>query len=286
MGHWESEPQPQCLWGAGGVLSCPLGAHALDATHQKRMGYAQSTAEAELVEGFISQPATLAEFNHDEERQQRMDAQQVELDGMVRSSTSMFLEGQALPRGPVQAYMGILPHEAPQVRENPRHPNYRPVVATLFQHCGNAGYGVPLSLGRYDLRSLQARGMVNKDVSAVRVQPGITVVLYDQDNFSGRSLAVTRDEDCLIRRGFNDSTTSVVVQRSSPTVPPPQMAPPTQQVRGGSYASTCRGCTMAGGLLTCESCQTMNGSWGGLTSAASSCAGDISNNNGRLQCMG
>jgi hypothetical protein len=88
-------------------------------------------------------------------------------------------------------------------------------VATIYQHCSYGGYSVALGTGTYALSALQARGMVNNDVSSVRVTSGYRIIFYDQDNFSGTSVQKTADDDCLVNETFNDLTTSIRVEQVS-----------------------------------------------------------------------
>lgn len=84
-------------------------------------------------------------------------------------------------------------------------------VATVYRDCNYAGGGVALPEGRYTLSQLQARGVLNDDVSSLRVNAGYQVTLYQNDNFGGASLTKTADTSCLIADGFNDRASSVVV---------------------------------------------------------------------------
>lgn len=86
-------------------------------------------------------------------------------------------------------------------------------VATVYQHCNYAGYGVALPEGSYTLAQLQARGIVNNDLSSLRINAGYQVTLYDNDNFTGASVTRTADAACLVNDGFNDRASSVVVAK-------------------------------------------------------------------------
>jgi beta-glucanase (GH16 family) len=86
-------------------------------------------------------------------------------------------------------------------------------VATAYQDCNYAGYGVALPEGRYTLAQLQALGARNDDLSSLRVNAGYQVTLYENDNFAGASVTKTADTSCLVGDGFNDRATSLVVAR-------------------------------------------------------------------------
>lgn len=81
----------------------------------------------------------------------------------------------------------------------------------VAQHCDYGGYNVGLPVGSYNLGQLQARGIVNDDISSLRVQVGYSITLYQNDNFSGNSITKTSDDNCLVNEGFNDSASSIVV---------------------------------------------------------------------------
>lgn len=88
---------------------------------------------------------------------------------------------------------------------------------TLAQHCDYGGYNVGLPVGSYTLSQLQARGIVNDDVSSVRVQSGYKVTIYQHDNFTGNSITKTGDDSCLADDGFNDAASSVKVEANGGT---------------------------------------------------------------------
>lgn len=81
----------------------------------------------------------------------------------------------------------------------------------VAQHCDYGGYNVGLPVGSYTLNQLQARGIVNDDISSLHVQAGHSITLYQNDNFSGNSITKTSDDNCLVNEGFNDSASSIVV---------------------------------------------------------------------------
>jgi beta-glucanase (GH16 family) len=91
-------------------------------------------------------------------------------------------------------------------------------IATLYQHCGYGGYAVNLDEGSYTSSQLKALGMVDNDLSSIKVMDGYQVTLYQNDNFLGASLVKTADDDCLVDDDFNDTTSSVVVSKASSAV--------------------------------------------------------------------
>ncbi len=81
----------------------------------------------------------------------------------------------------------------------------------VAQNCDYGGYNVGLPAGSYTLAQLQARGIVNDDISSLRVQSGYSITLYQHDNFTGNSITKTGDDSCLVDDGFNDSASSIVI---------------------------------------------------------------------------
>lgn len=85
-------------------------------------------------------------------------------------------------------------------------------VATVYKDCSYGGYAVSLPTGDYTLSQLQAKGILDNDISSLKVQSGYEVVLYVNDNFSGTSTIITSDDTCLVDNSFNDVATSVRVR--------------------------------------------------------------------------
>ncbi|MBN2487107.1 MAG: hypothetical protein JXB34_14125 [Bacteroidales bacterium] len=86
-------------------------------------------------------------------------------------------------------------------------------VATVYQHCWHGGYEVNLAEGNYKLSDLQSLGILNNDLSSVKVTSGYKITLYDGDNFTGDFITLTSTDDCIVDNGFNDRTTSLKVEK-------------------------------------------------------------------------
>jgi hypothetical protein len=84
-------------------------------------------------------------------------------------------------------------------------------VATFYKDCNYAGTAISLPAGSYTLAQLQAKGILNDDISSLKVQSGYKVTLYANDNFTGTTLAKTADDACLVDDSWNDITTSLVI---------------------------------------------------------------------------
>jgi hypothetical protein len=85
-------------------------------------------------------------------------------------------------------------------------------IATVYKDCNYTGYAVSLPVGNYTLTDLQAKGILDNDISSLKVQNGYEVVLYANDNFSGSSTTLTADDTCLVDNSFNDTATSLRVR--------------------------------------------------------------------------
>jgi hypothetical protein len=84
-------------------------------------------------------------------------------------------------------------------------------VATFYKDCNYGGTAVSLPAGSYTLAQLQAKGILNDDISSLKVQSGYKVTLYADDNFTGTTLVKTADDACLVDDSWNDITTSLVI---------------------------------------------------------------------------
>ncbi|ACU59680.1 T9SS type A sorting domain-containing protein [Chitinophaga pinensis] len=95
-------------------------------------------------------------------------------------------------------------------------------AATVYKDCNYGGYAVTLPVGSYTLSQLQARGVVNDDISSLKVASGYEVILYQHDNFGGDAYLFRGDFSCLVDLSLNgaplnlnDWTSSVIVQPST-----------------------------------------------------------------------
>lgn len=89
------------------------------------------------------------------------------------------------------------------------------VVGTFYQDCNYGGYAKDLLKGDYTTAQLVANGIVNNDVSSIKVKSKFEVALYDLDNFKGDSLIINADNSCLVANAFNDKTSSIKIRKDS-----------------------------------------------------------------------
>ncbi|HEY8919376.1 MAG TPA: T9SS type A sorting domain-containing protein [Chitinophaga sp.] len=95
-------------------------------------------------------------------------------------------------------------------------------AATVYQDCNYGGYAINLAPGRYDMAQLNALGIPNDDISALKVKSGYEVILYQDINFGGAAYLFRSDFSCLVDLSvngqplnLNDWTTSLVIQPST-----------------------------------------------------------------------
>ena len=87
---------------------------------------------------------------------------------------------------------------------------------TLYFDCDYQGITAGLTEGSYTMTDLAALGMPNDKVSSLRVQNGYRVTMYFDDNFQGRTLVKTGDDNCLAGEdNFNDQLSSIRVSRTN-----------------------------------------------------------------------
>jgi hypothetical protein len=85
-------------------------------------------------------------------------------------------------------------------------------VATFYKDCNYGGYAVGLEVGDYTIAQLQAMGIVNDDISSLRVIEGYKVTLFTENSFVGTNKTFTTADDCLVNDGLNDVVSSVRIR--------------------------------------------------------------------------
>lgn len=81
---------------------------------------------------------------------------------------------------------------------------------TLYQNQNYKGYSVQLGEGSYTLNVLQARGIVNDDISSVKVPGGFQIDTYQHNNFGGWEQSYIVDTS-YVGSSKNDELSSVIV---------------------------------------------------------------------------
>jgi hypothetical protein len=93
-------------------------------------------------------------------------------------------------------------------------------VVTIYQECGYSGYAVSLPVGNYNLEQLKKKGVRNNDISSVKVNSGIIIRLFDEDEFSGSSLSKIGQVKCLTADNWDNKATSFIIEVNGNTKPP------------------------------------------------------------------
>ncbi|OON67849.1 beta-1,3-glucanase family protein [Hymenobacter sp. CRA2] len=118
-------------------------------------------------------------------------------------------------------------------------------VATMYKDCNYTGTAVNLPVGDYNLAALQSRGILNDDVSSLKVNAGYEVVLYENDNFAGSSLTVgSAGNSCLVNNvlgtgNWNDKATSLRVRAATTSTFSVQLEAEAANVNNGMTVETC-----------------------------------------------
>ncbi|WP_255987279.1 RICIN domain-containing protein [Chitinolyticbacter albus] len=80
---------------------------------------------------------------------------------------------------------------------------------TVYQNCDFTGYGVTLPGGDFNLARLQGEGLVDNDLSSLRVTTGYRAWFYQDDNYGGAAYVSTSSDNCLVDNGYNDNISSL-----------------------------------------------------------------------------
>jgi len=97
--------------------------------------------------------------------------------------------------------------------------------AIFYKDCNYGGYAVNLGPGSYTLSQLNANGILNDDISSLKISSGYEVILYQDNNFLGSAYLFRGDASCLVSVStgsatvnLNDWTSSLVIRTSTATV--------------------------------------------------------------------
>ena len=85
-------------------------------------------------------------------------------------------------------------------------------VATLYEHSNYGGWAVSLEEGLYDYKDILAKGIVNDQISSLRVSDGYKVTIYDDEGFKGKSKEFTSDAS-YVGNEMNDKTSSIKIEK-------------------------------------------------------------------------
>lgn len=83
-------------------------------------------------------------------------------------------------------------------------------VITFYRDQNYQGSGVALGEGEYRLSDMMAYGLLNDDISSVRVTPGFRALVYTDDNFGGSVTELASDAWGLVAT-YNDNISSIKI---------------------------------------------------------------------------
>nr|3HZB_A Chain A, Carbohydrate binding protein [Flavobacterium johnsoniae UW101]3HZB_B Chain B, Carbohydrate binding protein [Flavobacterium johnsoniae UW101]3HZB_C Chain C, Carbohydrate binding protein [Flavobacterium johnsoniae UW101]3HZB_D Chain D, Carbohydrate binding protein [Flavobacterium johnsoniae UW101]3HZB_E Chain E, Carbohydrate binding protein [Flavobacterium johnsoniae UW101]3HZB_F Chain F, Carbohydrate binding protein [Flavobacterium johnsoniae UW101]3HZB_G Chain G, Carbohydrate bind len=83
-------------------------------------------------------------------------------------------------------------------------------VITVYKDCNYTGFSGGLTIGDYNLARLNSLGVLNDDISSLRITQGYQAILYQDDNFGGASTVINSDNSCL-NTTWNDKVSSIRV---------------------------------------------------------------------------
>jgi hypothetical protein len=89
-------------------------------------------------------------------------------------------------------------------------------VITVYKDCNYTGFSGGLTIGDYNLARLNTLGVLNDDVSSLKVAQGFQAILYQDDNFTGPSTVINSDNACL-NTTWNDKVTSIRILANGAT---------------------------------------------------------------------
>ena len=81
-------------------------------------------------------------------------------------------------------------------------------VITAYKDCNYTGFSGGLTIGDYNLARLNSLGILNDDISSLRITQGFQAILYQDDNFTGTSTVINSDNSCL-NTTWNDKVSSI-----------------------------------------------------------------------------
>jgi hypothetical protein len=81
-------------------------------------------------------------------------------------------------------------------------------VVTVYKDSNFSGFSGGLTIGDYDTERLNSLGVLNDDISSLRISEGFQVILFQDDNFTGASLILNSDTTSL-DNNWNNKVSSI-----------------------------------------------------------------------------
>ena len=109
-------------------------------------------------------------------------------------------------------------HSSPLSKSSRNTPPQSGPYVELYEHCKSdhrfPGITSYLQPGKYRTSEM---GIPDKSLSSFKIPPGLSIILWEHDNFSGRGQDWKSSVDCLNCCGWNDLTSSIEVVEVNPT---------------------------------------------------------------------
>jgi len=91
---------------------------------------------------------------------------------------------------------------------------------TIYSECNYRGRSASVGIGEYNASELLDLGIENNTISSVRVPPGFTIKLFENDFLLGRAGVLENNDNCLTNDQFDNVVTSIAVLKSENAVAP------------------------------------------------------------------
>lgn len=89
-------------------------------------------------------------------------------------------------------------------------------ASTFYSNINYGGLSVGLPLGTYTTSELASYGILNDDITSLKVNAGYRVIVYMDNNFSGTSVSYTSDQSWI--GDYNDKVSSIEIYKYSADV--------------------------------------------------------------------
>ncbi|WP_264537931.1 carbohydrate-binding protein [Flavobacterium sp. N1736] len=95
-------------------------------------------------------------------------------------------------------------------------------VVTVYKDFYYSGFSGGLTIGDYNLERLNSLGVLNDDISSLKIAQGFQAILYQNDNFTGASIVMNSDNAAL-NTTWNDQVSSIRILANGVTTLDNQM---------------------------------------------------------------
>lgn len=93
-------------------------------------------------------------------------------------------------------------------------------VVVVYKDTNYNGRAVELAVGDYNMFQLLDKGLINDEASSVKIASGYRVTLYEDYNFTGKSIVLTADSNNLSTYGFDNIVSAIKVEPNNANTTP------------------------------------------------------------------